>query len=481
MLAFPQGEAKLSTLPLHAERPLGYGDLHDPIIDAFFLARGRTSASKDGFLQFEADGAQYVASQAPVFGDQLDWRVAYIVPEAAFFESLHRYGRRSLLIAAGAVVAALGLSLSFARLIVRVRQEARDARAEARRAHREAQELGSYHLEECLGKGGMGEVWRARHRLLARDAAIKLIRLDAHSGVGDARERFRREARALAKLRSRNTIEIFDYGEADDGTFFFVMELLDGLDWESLVAKGGSQTPGRTVRLLMQACRSLAEAHDAGLVHRDIKPANLFICRAADEVDLVKVLDFGLVRALAESPTSAEPDLRGDASPGANERPAPRQVTLDGKIIGTPDYIAPEQALGEPVDGRADLYALGCVAHWLLTGRRLFEGKDAMEVLKAHVLDPAPPLSEHAPGSVPKELEALVASLVEKDPARRPRHARELFDRLAAIERGLTKNEAWTDERARAWWAEHHVGRDARGASSLPAQKVLRVKDERAG
>src|SRR6185503_13335671 len=274
-------------------------DLKEPGLDAFFAALAMQKPGPQGLLTFEVDGAQQLGAVSRVSDDaSLDWNVGYVVPERIFFESLHLYGRRSIAIAVVAVLLALGVAVAFARLIVKVRKEAAEARAEAKRANLEARELGSYRLIKCLGKGGMGEVWRAEHRLLAREAAIKLIRLDSGAASSEeAQERFRREAQTLAALRSRSTIELFDYGVADDGTFFYVMELLDGQDLESLVVKHGPQPPGRVLRFLMQACRSLAEAHDVGLVHRDIKPANLFVCRVADEVDVVKVLDFGLVRA----------------------------------------------------------------------------------------------------------------------------------------------------------------------------------------
>jgi hypothetical protein len=290
LLAFPQAEKRMTSLPLKLERALSYRDLRDPTLDAFFAEVGRQASQQNELLTFRAADTPYIASVASVGkAAGLDWRVAYLVPEQMFFHSLHAYGMRSFTIAALAVLVSLAVAIAFARLIVRVRKEAAEARAEAHSARQTARELGSYRLVQCLGKGGMGEVWRAEHRLLAREAAIKLIRLDSSvPSTSEAQERFRREAQTLAALRSRNTIELFDYGVADDGTFFYVMELLDGLDLESLVIKHGPQPAGRVLRLLMQACRSLSEAHEVGLVHRDVKPANLFACRAADEVDVVK-------------------------------------------------------------------------------------------------------------------------------------------------------------------------------------------------
>src|SRR6478752_900266 len=331
LLAYPQAE-KRASLKL-ADHVLSFHDLRDATLDAFFAAFQARSTDAQSLLSFDVGGSQHLAALARVSADDsLDWRVGYVVPESVFFESLHVYGRRSFGIAAFAVLLALGVSIAFARLVVRVRREAAEARAEAKRAAQEARELGSYRLVKCLGKGGMGEVWRAEHRLLARQAAIKLIRHDGNApSSSDAQERFRREAQSLAGLRSRNTIELFDYGVADDGTFFYVMELLEGLDLESLLIKHGPQPPGRVLRLLMQCCRSLAEAHEAGLVHRDIKPANLFVCRVADEVDVVKVLDFGLVRAAMNKTSERPPALPGPGQAG--------QETKSGVHQGPPRSV----------------------------------------------------------------------------------------------------------------------------------------------
>src|SRR5262249_41770569 len=242
---------------------------------------------------------------------------------------------------------------------------------------------------------------------------IKLIRREAmhdpHS-VDEVHERFRREAQTLASMRSRHTIAIYDYGVTELGVFYYVMELLDGLDLESLVLRHGPQPAARVIPLLIQACASLAEAHDAGLLHRDIKPPNLFVCRAADEIDIMKLLDFGIVQTVTEptqsrSPSSAAapPDGSQIRSPDgwllANERTSlpvfsptdtPR-LTQIGAMLGTPGFMAPEQILGTQLDGRADLYSLGCVAWWLLTGREVFS-REAGEakVLHKHMYEPLP-------------------------------------------------------------------------------------------
>lgn len=478
LLAYPQGKKAIAALPLQSERALHYRDLRDPVLDAFYAARERAPAKGGPLLDLNANGTRYLAAVAAVNADpSLGWNVAYLVPEQVFFRSLNAYGRRSIAIAAAAVLLALGAAISFARLVVRVRREAAEARAEARRANLQARELGSYRLIECLGKGGMGEVWRAEHRLLARQAAIKLIRLDTGGTVTNeqARERFRREAQTLAALRSRNTIELFDYGIADDGTFFYVMELLDGSDLETLVTQHGPQPAARVIRLLVQACSSLAEAHDAGLVHRDIKPANLFVCRAADEVDVLKVLDFGLVRSLDGDPVADANTT--DAERSAAElvfSAAEGRLTQAGNVMGTPEFIAPEQALGRETDARADLYALGCVGFWLLTGKLLFERGNTLMLLMAHIQDAPPELAPLTPGPLPAGLERALRSCLAKAREDRPQSARELLALLRAIE--VPPEQAWTEEAARAWWQAHHPARPARSTvGSVAPPRELNV------
>jgi serine/threonine protein kinase len=491
LLAYPQGAKRIAALP-PLERALSYRDLDDPTLNSFFAAlgghAGENNRAASELLRFDAQGTQYLATRARVESDaSLDWSVAYLVPEQVFFETLHSYGRRSFAIAAMAVLLALAVSIAFARLVVRVRRDAAEARAEAQRANLQAKELGSYRLVKCLGKGGMGEVWRAQHRLLAREAAIKLIRIDSGAASTDEQqERFRREAQTLAALRSRNTIELFDYGVAADGTFFYVMELLDGQDLESLVIKHGPQPSGRVLRLLMQACRSLGEAHDVGLVHRDIKPANLFVCRAADEVDLVKVLDFGLVRALTgEEPdapplsTQAVAETSAGLAPGALGN-TEAKLTRAGTVMGTPEFMAPEQALGRALDGRADLYALGCVGFWLLTGRVVFQKEQAMQILLAHIQEPPPSLQTCAPQAVAPGLERAILDCLAKSPEHRPQDARELLRRLMAAERELPPDEVWTEERAHGWWAQHQPPPPLRASSSsglASETEALRIAD----
>jgi serine/threonine-protein kinase len=303
---------------------------------------------------------------------------------------------------------------------------------------KEAQELGSYHLIELLGNGGMGEVWRAEHRLLARDAAIKLVRPEV-LGARNEEEvqhtllRFEREAQATAVLNSPHTIQVFDFGITQDGTFYYVMELLSGRDLESLVREFGPLSAERTVYLLRQVCHSLADAHARGLVHRDIKPANIYICRMGLDYDFAKVLDFGLVKIRSRS--------REDSL-----------TTMDQSTTGTPAYMAPECILGDvEVDRRADVYALGCVAYFALTGSLVFEAENSMQMLMHHLhTEPTRP-SERSELPIPRELDDLVIACLQKDPALRPQDAGVLLD----MAYGCGCANAWDQERARQWWKAH--------------------------
>ena len=315
----------------------------------------------------------------------------------------------------------------------------------------EARELGSYRLVERLGQGGMGEVWRARHRMLARPAAIKLIR-PSTTGNGrasiskESMSRFEREAQVIARLRSPHTVDLFDFGMADNGSFYYVMELLEGLDADTLVRRFGPVPAERAVYLLTQVCHSLSEAESCGLIHRDIKPANIFLCRYGEDCDFVKVLDFGLVKAFDE-PTEAGPAL-----------------TRENMVHGTPAFIAPEQAMGRPdVDARVDIYATGCVAYWLLTGQLVFTADTPMGYLVHHIHTPPRPPSTLAELPIPPALDSLILSCLAKDPAQRPQSARELSRRLGEI----VPSSTWTEERAREWWDRHQPGQTPQDVGEL--------------
>ncbi len=317
----------------------------------------------------------------------------------------------------------VGVSVVISHVVTRLGQQVTKAR-----------EMGSYHLGELLGRGGMGEVYMATHRMLARPAAIKLIRPEMIAAAGGeaaqlAVKRFRREAQAAASLRSPHTVELYDFGVTEDQTLYFVMELLEGMDLESLVRRRGPLAPGRVIHILRQVCESLEEAHVAGLVHRDIKPANIHLGRLGLQYDFVKVLDFGLVKSAASA--SDEGSL----------------ATAAGLTPGTPAYMAPEMALGETVDGRADIYALGCVAYFLLTGKLVFEATNALQMIARHLQDEPVPPSERTGMPVPAALERVVLDCLAKEPHDRPSSAAELGRSLAAI-----AVEPWSEEQALEWW-----------------------------
>jgi len=303
-----------------------------------------------------------------------------------------------------------------------------------------ARELGSYRLVERLGRGGMGEVWRAEHRLLARPVAIKLIQPSFTTSVARtaaAMRQFEREAQVTSQLCSPHTVKLFDFGIADNGSFYYVMQLLDGVDVEALVERFGPIPAERAIFLLRQICHSLSEAHSRGLVHRDIKPANIFLCRYGEDYDFVKVLDFGIVKAV---------NGLADTMP---------LVTFEHVVQGTPAYIAPEQALGLDVDSLTDIYAIGCVAYWLLTGATVFAADTPIALVMQHVQSAPVPPSVRTELPIPPALDALVLSCLEKRPVDRPQSAKDLRRRLDALQ----VPSPWNDERARDWWVKHDVSR----------------------
>jgi DNA-binding NtrC family response regulator len=294
--------------------------------------------------------------------------------------------------------------------------------------------VGSYSLIERLGSGGMGDVWLARHQLLARPAAVKIVRESALGGGEDGhvrRQRFAREAQATSELQSPHTVQLYDFGITEGGGFYYVMERLRGMDLKRMVERHGPLPPERAVFLLKQVCLSLSEAHGLGLVHRDIKPANLFVCRLGAEYDFVKVVDFGVVSRNARETTS--------------------QITTAGMILGTPAFLAPELVSSPGFDGRADIYALGCAAFWMLTGRPPFEAEDAMSILMHHSQTQAPAPSTMSEEPIPPEMDAVILACLEKDPARRPATADVLWDRLDRV----PLQHEWNQRRARSWWEMH--------------------------
>jgi serine/threonine protein kinase len=299
-----------------------------------------------------------------------------------------------------------------------------------RREAFEARQLGQYRLISRLGAGGMGEVFLAEHCMLKRPCAIKLIRPE-RAGDSQVLARFEREVRATAQLTHWNIVEVFDYGRTEDGTFFYVMEYLPGLSLQELLEHEGPLPAERVVHLLRQACKGLQEAHSIGLIHRDIKPANMFAAQRGGLHDVVKLLDFGMVKQVVGTPSM--------------------RLTQEGAISGTPLFMSPEQASGvDDVDARSDIYSLGAVAYTLLSGSPPFERRSALEVLIAHARDEVTPLSQLRP-DVPPDLEAIILRCLAKK-------SEDRFQAAETLEQALSLCSAadqWTQKRAASWWQQH--------------------------
>jgi serine/threonine protein kinase len=305
----------------------------------------------------------------------------------------------------------------------------------APRSEMEDLRLGSYTLGEKIGEGGMGVVYKAQHAMLKRPTAVKL--LPAERAAGRDLERFEREVQLTSTLTHPNTISVYDFGRTSEGSFYYAMEYLDGLDLQALVEKTGPQPPARVAHLLSQLCGALAEAHDVGLLHRDVKPANVFLCERGGMRDVVKVLDFGLIKEFGS---------RSDDTP----------QTETNAIVGTPMYLAPEAVTApETMDGRSDLYAVGALGYFLLTGAPPFSGKTLIDVCCQHLHAAPMPPSARVASSIPAELEELIMSCLAKSPARRPADA-------ATLQRALRPlAAAWTQDVAARWWANRSAATSA--------------------
>ena len=337
--------------------------------------------------------------------------------EAAEAYAPLRYLRIAFGVVFGALVLAVVAALASGLSILRLRGQLGGG---SRRA-------GAYALERVIGSGGMANVYLARHDLLKRPCAVKLLKPARSSDEMIAR--FEREVQLASQLAHPNTVEIFDYGRTAQGLFYYAMEFLDGITAAELVAREGHVAVPRAIHILRQVCAGLAAAHARGLVHRDIKPENIMVCRRAGEFDVAKILDFGLVKNVAEQHS--------------------RDLTRTLRILGTPLYMAPER-LRNPadVDARADLYAVGAVAFNLLTGKRMFEAPDDLS-LTSKVLNEEPPrAAEAAPQPIPMELDLLVQACLEKKREDRPQRAADLVEALEA----LAQEHRWTQREAEAWW-----------------------------
>ncbi len=331
-----------------------------------------------------------------------------------------------------------GLAFATSRVIYGLRKQAREVR-----------QLGQYQLDRKIGAGGMGIVYEAHHAMLRRPTAVKLLPPDRTGPT--ALERFEREVKLTARLRHPNTVTIYDYGRTPDNIFYYAMELLDGATLEQVVEAGGPMPASRVGYVLTQVAGALSEAHGLGLIHRDIKPANIMLCNQGGQMDVVKVLDFGLVKDLTPRDSSEQESVL---------------ATHADAITGTPQYMAPE-AIENPqaVDARSDLYALGAVGYFLLTGSHVFEGRTVIEICSQHLLTQPTPPSKRLGRELPADLEALVLACLEKAPAERPASADDFAKRL-----GRCRLEPWLNADAVAWWAGHRIeagsGRPSKAAGS---------------
>lgn len=433
-----RGKAKLLTVKSYK----------DPLLKDFF--QSAPSLHTTGYdlnkFRFTHDGKLYLGSVVRCrLNQDLNWYVGVMAPRESFVGLARSYRKTTLRIVMVGLVFALLLSWGFALHLVRTRRAVKAARQAAKQAEKKAQELGSYTLLQPIGKGSMGEVWKGRHKMLSRPAAIKLVRPELLSFKKEkereqALKQFEREARVTSLLSSPHTVRLYDFGLSEDGTLFYVMELLEGIDLRTLVKEHGPQPLGRVIPILSQVCASLSEAHQYGLVHRDLKPANIFLCAQGDQLDAAKVLDFGVVWSSVEQ-----------EQPALDESDHTRGKL---KLMGTPSCMATEQIHQKTQpDGRTDIYALGCLGFWLLTGRRVFETKTVVNMLTAHLEQTPEPVSTYSPSPLPPEIDMLLLRCLDKEPDKRPKDAQTLRRMLQSIE--LPQKQEWSETMCEQWWDEH--------------------------
>jgi hypothetical protein len=391
---------------------------------------GNSGHDVDGYRDFRGVPVVGVWTWLPEF----DFGVATEIEVAESFRPLYIL-RRAFWVLMGVLF--LGAATMFAVMVYMRRQQ-----NALQKAVLQARQLGQYTLEERLGAGGMGTVYRARHAMLRRPTAVKLLDVDKMSG--NAIARFEREVQTTSGLTHPNTVAIFDYGRTPEGIFYYAMEYLEGKNLDDLISRTGPMNEARSLHVLQQVCGSLAEAHAAGLVHRDVKPANIFLTRRGGLYDFVKVLDFGLVKT-ADSKEAG--------------------LTHANAVAGTPLYISPEAVHHpEKVDPRSDVYAIGAVAYYLLTGTPVFSGGSVMEICMQHIHTAPQPPSARLGRSIHATLETLILRCLAKSPADRPADASVLLRELAACR----VEPAWTVEAAAAWWSAEAARQGAVTVAAAP-------------
>lgn len=368
--------------------------------------------------------------------DQISWAIQY--SSADGLPALRQVRIALLLVLVVSVLGILGAAVGLVRHYRKASIEPANA-----------QECGQYVLEEKIGEGGMGRVYRARHTLLRRPTAVKVLNMKNVRADMQATERFVQEVEVTSQLSHPNTVTVYDYGRTAAGELYYAMEYLDGLTLHQLVKRNGPQPENRVVHILMQVCGSLEEAHLKGTLHRDIKPENVMLLDLGGWPDFVKVLDFGLAKVLQR---------RGDA-----------RLTRANAVAGTPMYLAPERIEdSEHVDARSDLYSVGAVGYFLLTGQPVFAGKTAQEVMVKQLRAKPIPPSERLGRTLNKDLESVIMSCLEKDMSKRPRSAAQLASDLSSS----TASDVWTPANARRWWQEHRQRTTAQGGPTLILPQV---------
>ncbi len=425
-IGLPANERYADERSILAAELLPLEQLGIPLVEQAIAAWEQQDRSEAVF-SFKGPGTKtwWAGLSRVVLDDEHGVWSAVLVPRSDLLGTLVTTRNLSVLgvIGTGALVAAL-MFLASMRTIRRQMREVVD---------RIEQKLGQYQIEEKIGEGGNGTVYRAKHALLRRPTALKLMNPEFARSEA-ARERFEHEVRLTSGLSHPNTIAIYDFGHTDDGTLYYAMELLEGSTLDRLVRATGPLDADRAIHLLTQACGSLAEAHTKGLIHRDIKPSNLIVCERGGVYDVIKVLDFGLVKEMAQ--------VDGN-------------LTQADVLIGTPFYMAPE-VISRPgaASPQSDLYALGAVGYYLVTGRQVFEGESAVEICAAHLHDEPERPSDKAGREVPRDLEDVLLRCLAKDPAARPTDADELREALLAC----ADAGSWTVAEARSWWSEFAAG-----------------------
>ena len=422
VLGLPRHDRFVQTDSLKAAVLTPVGELGFPALAGAVSEWRGSGAGTAEAVRFRSDEARWWAGfrPYPLGGDRNLW-IAVVLPESDLLADINSQRNRIILI----TLIALALAILTAVLLDRAMMRRINT------AVSEALQLGQYTLETKLGQGGMGAVYRARHAMLRRPTAVKLLRSE-FAADKSALARFEREVQLTSQLTSSNTIEIFDYGRTSEDIFYYAMEYIEGVDLQDLVDRYGPMPPGRVIFVLAQVCGSLHEAHARGLVHRDIKPSNIMLCQRGVDYDVVKVLDFGLVKDVKDDQDVSITVADGDS------------------VTGTPLYLSPEAIKSEELDGRADLYALGAVGYFLLSGRIVFEASSPMVAMAKHLQEEPVRLAEWVDG-VPDDLEAVILSCLAKDRDMRPDDAQQLAEMLTACQSAGE----WDNVAARRWWQEH--------------------------